>query len=767
MSFLFPTLLTIGLPLVAVPILIHLINLRRQQRIRWAAMQFLLESQRRNRRWILLKQLLLLVARMGVIAVLVLMLAHLVLKNEWLSLLGRGTTHHLVLLDDSYSMSDRWNETTAFHEGKRAVQGIVDQASQQSDTQLVTLLRFSEAARLSAGAQPKVFAEQINDAFRSRLESLLAGWEASQMDVGPADALKAIPRLPLSDDEQTLIVYLVGDFRARQFTSATEIRKLLADLKEKERVSQIHLVRSVREQRPNLAVTSLKPESGVRAAGVEMWMSVTVANYGDAPARGVTVQLEQDGDALPAIVLDDVPPRGEVSHKFRVQFAGTGAHWLGAALPADAVGVDNRRYFACDLPAARPVLIVDGSPDGRGGRQLSLALAPGGNTRTGWQPHVEPARFLADADRLNEQAAVCLLDVPRLADDELAALESYIRGGGGVAFFVGANIDRSFYNDRLFKNNDEGLFPAPLKLPTQLLDREGEATPDVEVTEHPLFQVLSGRRNGFLPLLMVDYFYALASDWQPPDDGGTRIIARLRNEAPLVIEKKYGKGRVIAQLTKLSSADTPLGRWTNWSLNPAFPVLANELASYLAVSHDDDPLLEVGDDLVISTEEGKYEPRFRVVLPGKVAASRTTTAATGADGLGASANAGSRPEVTIEAASANKRLTAKLENVSDSGIYEVQLQPLNGAVERRVFAVNPPVGEGDLAITPAPELTRQLAGVDYQMHDAADMALDSQQLAGFQMGDALLGGLVVLLLVEQVLAYLASYHIAPLRGGHR
>ncbi len=393
-SFLFPTLLTIGLPLVAVPVLIHLINLRRQQRIRWAAMQFLLESQRRNRRWILLKQLLLLLARMGVIAVLVLMLAHLVLRNEWLSLLGRGTTHHLVLLDDSYSMSDRWNETTAFDEGQRAVQAIVDQASQQSDTQLVTLLRFSEAARLSAGAQPKVFAEPINDAFRSRLESLLAGWEASQTDVGPADALKAIPRLPLADDEQSLIVYLLSDFRARQFASATEIRKLLADLKEKDRVSQIHLVRCVREARPNLAVTSLVPVSGVRAAGVEMWMSVTVANYGDVSARGVTVQLEQDGDALPALVLDDIPPRDEISHKFRVQFAGTGAHWLAAALPADAVSVDNRRYFACDLPAARPVLIVDGSPDGRGGRQLSLALAPGGNTRTGWQPHVEPATFL-------------------------------------------------------------------------------------------------------------------------------------------------------------------------------------------------------------------------------------------------------------------------------------------------------------------------------------------------------------------------------------
>ncbi len=761
MSFLFPTLLTIGLPLVAVPILIHLINLRRQQRIKWAAMQFLLESQRRNRRWILLKQLLLLATRMGVIALLVLMLAHLVLRNEWLSLLGRGTTHHVVLLDDSYSMSDRWNETTALNEGKRAVQAIVDQASQQSDTQLVTLLRFSEAARLSAGAQPKVFAERINDSFRSRLESLLAGWESSQTDVGPADALKALPRLPLAENDQTLIVYLVSDYRARQFTSATEIRKLLADLKEKEHVSQIHLVRCVREARPNLAIKSLAPVSGVRAAGVEMWMSVTVANYGDAPARGITVQLEQDGDALPALVLDDIPPRDEITHKFRVQFAGTGAHWLAASLPADAVSVDNHRYFACDLPAARPVLIVDGSSDGRGGHQLSLALAPGGNTRTGWQPHVEPAKFLSDVDKLYQQAAVCLLDVPHLAEDELNALEAYVRGGGGVAFFVGPNTDRGFYNERLYKDN-KGLFPAPLKLPTQLLDREGEATPDVEVTEHPLFQVLAGRRNGFLQLLMVDYFYALQADWQPPADGSTHVIARLRNNAPLVVEKKFGKGHVVAQLTKLSSGNTPLGRWTNWSLNPVFPVLANELVSYLAVSHDADPMLNIGDDLVVSAEEGKYESRFRFVLPGGSGSGETASA-----GGKIGAPISSRPEITVEATSANHELTAKLENVSESGIYEAQLQPLNGTLERRDFAVNVPDGEGDLAITPSSDLTRQLAGIDYQMHDAADMALDSQQLAGFQMGDALLGSLIVLLLVEQLLAYLASYHIQSLRGGNR
>lgn len=745
MSFLFPTLLAIGLPLVAVPVAIHLINLRRQQRIRWAAMQFLIESQRRNRRWILLKQLLLLLARMTAIGVLVLMLAHMMLRNEWLRLLGTGTTHHLLLVDDSYSMGDRWNNTSALGEGKRAVQAIVDQAQRQAGTQLVTLLRFSEAAQLSAGAQPKVFGEPVNDAFRSKLESLLAGWEPSQTDVGPADALKAVPRLPFTDNQQTAIVYMISDFRARQFGSATEIRKLLAGLEDSDRVAQIHLVRCVEDARPNLAITALVPDSGVRAAGVEMWMRVTVANYGDAPARGLTVQLEQDGDALPAQVLDDIPPRDEVTHKFRVQFAGTGAHWLSATLPSDAVTVDNRRYFACDLPAARPVLIVDGSADGQGGRQLSLALAPSANTRTGWQPHIEATSFLANEAKLREQAAVCLLDVPRLADNELAALENYVRDGGGLAVFVGPNADRMFYNERLY-HNGEGLFPVPLKLPTQLLDPQDGDTPDLEVTDHPLFHILSGRRNGFLPLVLVDYYYALTDDWDPPKDGSIKIVARLRNQAPLVVEHRFYKGRVIAQLTRLSSGDTPLGHWTNWSVNRAFPVLANELVNYLASGQQNDPLYDVGDDLVVSVEEGKFDPAFRFLFPGE---------------------GSSRPEQVIDATPGSGRLTATLEHVPASGVYEVQMQATLGGVERRDFAVNVPPGEGDLALTQRNDLDRQLAGVKYQLHDAADMAMDEEHLAGFQMGDALLGVLIVLLFGEQLLAYIASYHIPPLRGPAR
>jgi hypothetical protein len=286
----------------------------------------------------------------------------------------------------------------------------------------------------------------------------------------------------------------------------------------------------------------------------------------------------------------------------------------------------------------------------------------------------------------------------------------------------------------------------PLKLPTQLMDPAGESTPDLEVTQHPLFQVLAGRRNDFLPLVLVDYFYAVQDDWTPAGDESVQVIARLRNNEPLIVEKQFGKGRVVAHLTKLSSGDTPLGRWSNWSLNPAFPVLANELVSYLSATLRVDPLHQVGDDLLVSVEEGKYEPTFRFMLPG--------------DGV-------SRAEVPVDATPANGRVSAKLEDVEESGIYEVQTQPLQGELERRIFAVNVPSGEGDLAIVPRSELTRQLAGVDFRLHDAADMALDAQHLAGFQMSDALLAALIVILLAEQLLAYLASYHVTPLRGASR
>src|SRR5476651_1441116 len=60
--------LIVGVALIAVPIIIHLINRMRFKRIRWAAMEFLLKAQKRNRRRLIIEQLLLLALRCFLVA---------------------------------------------------------------------------------------------------------------------------------------------------------------------------------------------------------------------------------------------------------------------------------------------------------------------------------------------------------------------------------------------------------------------------------------------------------------------------------------------------------------------------------------------------------------------------------------------------------------------------------------------------------------------------------------------------------------------------
>ena len=92
MSFLQPILLA-ALPLVALPIIIHLINQRRYQTIRWAAMMFLLAANRMSRGYARLRQWLIMALRMAAIAGLVFAVSR-PLAGGWLGLAAGGRRRH-------------------------------------------------------------------------------------------------------------------------------------------------------------------------------------------------------------------------------------------------------------------------------------------------------------------------------------------------------------------------------------------------------------------------------------------------------------------------------------------------------------------------------------------------------------------------------------------------------------------------------------------------------------------------------------------------
>jgi hypothetical protein len=738
-SFLLPTLLTLGLPLIAAPLVIHLINLRRHRRIEWAAMDFLLESQKKNKKWIVLKQLLLLLLRTLAIAAVVLMLAGPVVRSTWAGLFGRGVTHHLILLDDSYSMADHWDETSAFDQAKRVVAAVLEQARGKSENQLVTLLRFSEARRLAAGAGPEIDRRPLDGELMTELERVLDKMGPSETDAGPIEGLQAATRLPESTDGETRIAYLITDFRRPQWEEQAQIRQLMGRLRE--RVGDLQLVQTVYEERPNLAITRLEPESGIRAAGVETWMELTVANYGESAVSAVTVAVEQDGNRLPAVEIDEIPAGEEATRRFRVTFPAAGPHELTAGLESDAVLTDNRRYFAADIPPVFPVLVIDGSAEGDDGYYMRTALSPGGKNVGGWSPQVEPRSFLRNHEALANYAVIALLDVPRLDDAEVEVLESFVRSGGGLAVFVGPQSQTPFYNERLYRDG-EGLLPAPLGVPSQLLSDAADGQPDVSVANHPIFRVFAGQRNSFLSVANVDFYYALEPNWKAPESGDVSTIAKLRNGAPLAMEKKFGDGRVLVHLGKLAPTPTDQGIWSNWSLNPVFPIYANELVGYLSATRRRFDVRGVDEPIKVTLPEAQYQPEVKIRAPGVGESNAASIVAAAKDGM---------YEITAP-------------GKPQSGVWRFELTTRDGKPQTRFVAVNVPVGEGQLALVDREEIAERLRGVEYRYSLATEFSETDDELAGYRLGDALLYLLAVLLIAEQFFAVSASYHPAAARS---
>src|SRR5438105_6146132 len=106
MTFLQPILLT-ALPLIALPIVIHLISQRRFHTIRWAGMMFLLAANRMSRGYARLRQILILLFRTLAVAGLIFAVSR-PLASGWLgrAASGRADTT-IILLDRSPSMQQQ------------------------------------------------------------------------------------------------------------------------------------------------------------------------------------------------------------------------------------------------------------------------------------------------------------------------------------------------------------------------------------------------------------------------------------------------------------------------------------------------------------------------------------------------------------------------------------------------------------------------------------------------------------------------------------
>lgn len=744
--FVHPEFVIPGAMLLAAPIIIHFINRMRFRRVKWAAMEFLLASQQRNRRRLLIEQLLLLLLRLLVVAALVMLVARPLIDPEKFSLFQGQQTHHLVLLDDSGSMRDRSDETSAFDAGLDVIRKIAAEGERKPDTQTLTLLLLSNPT------QPVYTQENLNKDFVGRLEGGLKGLRCSHRALDLASGAEAARKMLTDLGGAARNFHLISDFRQNNWEEDTALAASLREM-DLDKVT-VNLVKTVAESHSNLGITELSGIVDVAAVNVPLRLSVKVRNYGDQVARDVRLTVLVDGQKRPATeIIEKIEPGQERSIEFDEQFPKTGPHDVQVSLPADALEQDNVRYLSIVVPDTNPVLIIDGGADESEAFYLvdALGAVP---EKTGFSPTLDRVDSLRRRP-LDKFQSIFLLNIAELPPDAIKALEDYVRNGGGLCWYVGPQTRAAFYNDKLYQDG-KGLFPARLGNVADLLVDETNPGSDMTVTDHTVFDVFQGADEDLLNYAKVTRYFGVAKDWAPPD--GVRVIASLRNKAPLFFEHRLGKGKIITSLTALGTA------WTNWPRLPeAFVPVQLQIATYLAQGHQTLNLKTVGEPLVISLEGAAYSPQVEIHPPDGSRVPMTI----GIKNSSAPSTPAPAGDSSIGEAPQGLVYEESYKNTDEPGVYTLVLKRQDaGEAPPRRYAYNVSDAESRLKLSTS-ELIKKRLGPDVkaQIQEFGEFNWVHGEESTQEIHDYVLMALLIILLAEQVMALKLSYH--PKTAGAR
>lgn len=608
-----------GMFATAIPPIIHLLNRRRYEIIDWGAMQFLQISQTTRRR-LLIEEILLMLLRMIIIALLVLVLANPYLdrsslynqfnlapeSTEWMGFGQRKNRDIVLILDHSASM------------GRKTEGKTVHQRAQEWTRDFFNRLEPDDAvAFIVARRQPDVVVPR----FTSDLQFVHEKMERLSEPAGDADLPRAVQAayvlLDKSERSERTIVVLSDN--QRQGWSDTLNLTRWGSLEEnynepaefKPQLWAVNLDPHRETEPTNWALGALTTTWSRVAAGEKVKFQTALLISGSArkePPREIRVEV--DGEVKKKLPLPPVErlQTGRVLLDFDVEMDIVGSHLVSVIVdpelpvkdrptnyePRDPLPNDNRRDFAIQVEAGKPVLIVDGedrdSKGPRASRFIKVALAPEREDKEGESSKEKPAfrvrviraeEFTAEQLKDDPPRALILNNVPSLTDVQQKLIEGFLKDGGGVLVTLGNRVVAADYNEKFFARKGVDKSDGKGWLPAKLVKQEGEedkieraARPVRESFTHPSLEKF--KNSGLIGL--DDVWFARWWQLTPPEKEaqGTVVAVLDRKETPLLVEKKWEQGRVILCSVPLDNS------WrTNVTGLPAYVPMLHELVKYL------------------------------------------------------------------------------------------------------------------------------------------------------------------------------------------
>lgn len=418
MSFLQPWLLA-GLPLIALPIIIHLINQRRFQTIQWAAMMFLLAAHRMARGYSRLRQILIMAFRMLAVAGLLFAVAR-PLASGWVGLAAGGkpdTT--IILLDRSPSMQQRGA-------------GSGESKLETGKKQLVSALSMLGSGRYVL-IDSVTQAPQEIEAPKSLLDLPNAGTASAPADL--PGLLQAAHDYVRDNRAGRTEVWLCSDLAENDWTAESgrwsSLREAFLAFPQSVRFHLLAYPQSAND----IAIRVTEAKRQLTTNGPELYVSLKLTHRGNVGEKlSLPVQFEIEG-ARSSITVDVVGEETDLKdHRIPLD-AKHERGWGRVSIPADANPGNDDFYFVFDNPPPRRTVVIAEDPQ----VERPLELAAGISPEAALQSTVE----VVGVEQLStvdfEQTALIFWQAPLPTDDIAARLQAYIDRGGQIVFLPPRN----------------------------------------------------------------------------------------------------------------------------------------------------------------------------------------------------------------------------------------------------------------------------------------------------------------------------------------
>lgn len=346
MSFLQPWVLA-ALPLMTLPILIHLINRRRHRSVSWAAMMFLVQAQRLNKGMARLRYVLILLMRMAAIGVLVLTLSR-PLAGGWWSGIGKARTDAtVILLDRSASMEAQDLQTgeSKRSTGLNKLADLLVEHGHGGDLVLVD----------SVGGDPLLI-----ESPKALPDLPFTAATATQADI--PEMLERTLAYLAANDTGRADIWICSDLNELDWDPDSGRWVAIREQLLARPGVRLFLLAYPAPPEQNLSVRVTNAERRRRGSEADLILDVLVLAQGtgassDESARPVPLEFEVD--QVRTVVDLGLDAQGASLKGHRIPLDGeTRSGWGSVTLPDDSNPLDNRFYFVYAMPPIRHAVVV-------------------------------------------------------------------------------------------------------------------------------------------------------------------------------------------------------------------------------------------------------------------------------------------------------------------------------------------------------------------------------------------------------------------------